>query len=935
MSGKIILKLSNLFFISLILVSISLQELQAQHKLDADYFKSLEYNHDLNLPSWGPYTKKYIGVSHIPDVDKGIRFDLSVFPGFYRRKVDVPNVVFESGFHPWEASPNLEYFSFRHELEWKDRVYTDISYSLIDDNSRLVRMECVNNTENAQSIVMHMMASIHFPSIQEYNPNTPIDYGEIKLPAKAVWVDALDYSEIKYVLPNPKDELVYDGKLRGEIRAHGLVGGSGIGRNFGAQVGDRVSYHQENKQDIKSAILWFRYKLNDKESTKIEFSGLVNKSISLSGNGDFQVVTIPIKDVQFGQYKLNIISKSDVPIIIDGYTIVNEGDAEAIEVNLVDWNYKPEISEGPTKNSMILKYENTDNYYGVTWDYPGYQIREWNFSDLSDDFRQKVNSHTDSEFFNGTNGHFTNVFLRPINVNANSSLVINSVVCTGSKKEVENYLKNKAPNLDPDKIYSEARKSLYEYDVVPAGEKYLFSNERMAATTITNVVYPVYTQRQYIRHHAPGRWWDCLYTWDAGFIGIGLAQQNIQRGIESLNAYLNEPDEQSAFIHHGTPLPVQHYLFQELWNSTQSEEMLRNYYPKLKQYYEFISGKNSSSNTRMNSNLIRTWDYFYNSGGWDDYPPQHHLRLNPSMYKNVTPVVSTAHAIRIAKILKMAAMHLKLKSDSKLYSTDIKQMSESLQKNSWDEEAGYFGYVIHDENGEAKEIMKFEEDTNFNMGLGGASPLISGICTEEQKVKLLAHLKTKGEIWSDVGLSAVDQSAPYYSSEGYWNGTVWMPHQWFFWKTMLDLGEADFAFKIADTALNLWKREVESTYNCSEHFVIETGRGAGWHQFGGLSTPVLSWFNTYYQQGTLTAGFNAWVLEKKFEGTNSSLNAKLKVVDDNDSDFSVVVCLNPEFEYDVFWNNKKVEYKEINKGTLSITLQNKTDVGTLRINKSG
>lgn len=125
---------------------------QSQPVLDSNYFNSLKYKHDLNLPSWGPYTKKYIGVSHIPDVDQGIRFDLSVFPGFYRRKVDVPNVFFESGFHPWEASPNLEYFSFRHELEWKDKVYTDVSYSLMDDKSRLVRIECVNNTEIAQSL---------------------------------------------------------------------------------------------------------------------------------------------------------------------------------------------------------------------------------------------------------------------------------------------------------------------------------------------------------------------------------------------------------------------------------------------------------------------------------------------------------------------------------------------------------------------------------------------------------------------------------------------------------------------------------------------------------------------------------------------------------------------------------------------------------------
>ena len=65
--------------------------------------KGLAGTHDLRLPAWGPYTKDYMGVSHIPDVEVGLRFDLSVFPGFYRGRVQIPNVRWESGYHRWEA----------------------------------------------------------------------------------------------------------------------------------------------------------------------------------------------------------------------------------------------------------------------------------------------------------------------------------------------------------------------------------------------------------------------------------------------------------------------------------------------------------------------------------------------------------------------------------------------------------------------------------------------------------------------------------------------------------------------------------------------------------------------------------------------------------------------------------------------------------------
>ena len=39
-------------------------------------------SHDIaSLHTWGPYSKRYAGISHIPDMRKGIRFDFSVMPG--------------------------------------------------------------------------------------------------------------------------------------------------------------------------------------------------------------------------------------------------------------------------------------------------------------------------------------------------------------------------------------------------------------------------------------------------------------------------------------------------------------------------------------------------------------------------------------------------------------------------------------------------------------------------------------------------------------------------------------------------------------------------------------------------------------------------------------------------------------------------------------
>ena len=80
-----------------------------------------------------------------------------------------------------------------------------------------------------------------------------------------------------------------------------------------------------------------------------------------------------------------------------------------------------------------------------------------------------------------------------------------------------------------------------------------------------------------------------------------------------------------------------------------------------------------------------------------------------------------------------------------------------------------------------------------------------------------------------------------------------MPYQWFFWKTALNDGRSGFAWRIAETALRLWEREVRASYACYEQFSISSGRGCGWHHFSALSAPVLNFHAAYYSPTTFCA----------------------------------------------------------------------------------
>ena len=467
-----------------------------------------------------------------------------------------------------------------------------------------------------------------------------------------------------------------------------------------------------------------------------------------------------------------------------------------------------------------------------------------------------------------------------------------------------------------------------------SGAAYRFSQEKMAVTTLTNLVYPIYTQGRYTRQYSPGRWWDCLYTWDSGFVGIGLNTVEPEHAIQCLLNYITPvDDDHHAFIHHGSMVPTQIYLFMEIWNRTQDVALLRRCYPLLRRYYLFYAGQAEGSTTgAMKSGLLKTWDYFYNSGGWDDYPPQveiHRRRLEAI----ATPCANTAHAIRFARALSYMARALGgLGSDIEQYEADATRMMRALDDIAYDADSGYYSYVLHDEQGKPASWLRHESGQNYNMGLDGAEPLMTGMVELGRAERIVSLMMAPDHMWTAIGLSTVDQSAAYYTPDGYWNGAVWMPHQWFVYKALLDMDkEADEAFRIASAALELWKNEVDESYNCFEHFIVATKRGAGWHQFSALSTPVLYWYCAYYMHGRFTCGMDVWIDQVEFTDDSKHMTAKLKLNGPRDSQTRVIAGMAEGHDYAAMWNGKPIALTRRTGAAWEASLPNADRGGVLEI----
>ena len=902
-----------------LLCSLSLLALglSAGAQIQSDLFSD---SHDVtSLSSWGPYSKKYSGITHIEDIRSGRRVDFTVIPGLYRRSYSVPNVLLESDCYPWKVNPSMTKITYRHQLEWKDRVYVDATYHVLDESHVLVEMSCVNNTDAHQNLLLHNVSSLHYA---ENAPTVALVGAE-----DALCVSGVNYSQYEPSVRRHDYGLVYDGWMRGEEVDKRSLNGTVL--KTSGNVGDYVEYDLRTGSSISDGMVALRYRTADGKPIKVLFEGTLSQEVELEGARDYQIMRLPCS-LFAGTNVLKMTTLVPGSLWIDVVMAGEKSIIEKIEVADSPLKYRPnvEIADG----SYVVKYDTQKSYYGVAWNWPMSEVRQFENSELDIFMRRAVHRHPPKYFSGDKKGHYTASFLRPIFLDPKSDTTVYSLIVNGERAFVDKEIA--AFHASPDRYIKMSASEDNTAEYLPQAEPYSFGQQIFQATLMTNVVYPVYTQKQYIRHFTPGKNWNSLYTWDLGFISWAFNDVDPKKAFETIRAYTMEDGGQSAFIHHGTPLPIQFFAFSDLVTKAGNKEMMSFMYPRLKKYYDYVLGKEGTSTTVMPSGLIRTWDYFYSTGGWDDYPPQHELRTETHLYPHVTPMVSSSYYLRAGKILRMLARHLGLKQDEKQYDKDIKNLSKAILDNAWDEDAGYFGYVMHDENGNPSGIYRHKDGSNFNKGLDGVSPLMAGICPPEIKERLIDNVFSPDKMWTSVGVSTVDQSASYYSVDGYWNGSVWFPHQLMLWKTMLDNDMPQKAYQIAFTALDVWKKECDESYQSFEHFIVGSGRGAGWHNFSGLSSPIANWYNSYFKKGTVTTGFDAMVMSGKMSDDYSSYEGVLEFEKDAcGRNISILICMSEKYDYKVTMNGKEAKVTSPYPGLLQVSLPASARPATIKVVK--
>lgn len=882
-----------------------------------------------NMPLWGPYSKKYMGLSRIADSLKkeGARFDFAVHPTFCNSSTPVPNVTVPSAYHLWQCSADYGYYSYRYELMWKDMVYADVSFSKINDEAYLMRCEFINNTDLNQNCILNVFGSLEFP-----NPS----YADPETPEKCIIINANDYAQYKYNTARPWDEQNADGMFKGMFRDEAFYLGEGLGdrcdnahvhflglQPFGAEAGDIVSY-KITADSFENPVFAVRYRTVTSGDACFDLNG---REIVFPGSDELSIIYIPFTENPI------FTSLGGAGIELDFIAVVENGDKISVKNKLYDLipDIKTEKSGRGYRTNLSYNYD--DCNFSILTHNENTRQRRLESGSLEDALINRLSNgdvtYDDlKEPFSGSFkrktsdvGFFHNTLIKSVFVEPHSAHTEYIVV---SKGEFD-------PLTDDEyeQIYINAKADVRSVKFNKDGEKYTLSTGILNSTLLTNAVYPVYLHGENVIHYTPGKRWDSFYTWDSGFIGLGFLEFSPDLCRYTLDMYLSDKrNKDFAFLLHGSLVPTQFAEYLELLKRTDDKHSLDYLYDKMKRYYEFLRGRTSGSTTaKFGNGLLTTYDYWYSCSGMDDYPAQLEMIKNKAEAYSC-PCISTAHIIRAGKIMKMAAVYLGRLDDIAVYDTDIECSAKALNDLAWDEESGYFGYTMYDKDKNKPYIMKTKDGENWDKGFDGVYPLVADAVRGERKQRLLDHIKNPKEMWSPAGISAVDMSASYYHEDGYWNGNVWMSHQWFIWKTMLDNGDTDFAFEIANRALEIWRAETDFSYNTYECFGISTLRGGWFHNFGGLSAPVSIWANAYYKPGTVNTGLDLWTDYQKINSDSAEIS--FRYFGNNDK-YSVIVTLDDKNEYKATLDGKKIEYNSRSKGSMEFTFDGNVKTGILKI----
>jgi hypothetical protein len=430
----------------------------------------------------------------------------------------------------------------------------------------------------------------------------------------------------------------------------------------------------------------------------------------------------------------------------------------------------------------------------------------------------------------------------------------------------------------------------------------------------TGMPEPVYT---------PGASFDEEYFWDAGFIALGLVQFAPEKAFKCIAQHLPE-QEFSLFPNSlGSKSLIQVAAAWELYQTQRDKRQLAELYPGLHELFLYCAGCKAwpggicfdkcgngllvppGGGSGLDDAPSQVWTRGHGVG----WARQNHYWAKPFPVNSTGKVVDaasvnmTAFALLSAKLLKQICGVVGEQLPN-VYDDYISRAEKSLQKLCWSEVTGHFHWTISSTG---------EQCPYYD--LSGLTPLFSGSSASKDMQELMVG-KLKECYLTEYGLTTVDPKADFYRV-GYWNGAVWIPFHWMFWKSLLGMGRLDDAEAVAMNVVETYAANYKKLPVCYEKFDLETGSGCGDFSFSGLASIIINLWAGYRKPGTVSTGFFIIPETVNIAEDFSSMDMEFTVNEKNGST-GILAVLKPQCCYNVTINENECSVQSDEYGCIRL-----------------
>ncbi len=165
---------------------------------------------------------------------------------------------------------------------------------------------------------------------------------------------------------------------------------------------------------LSDGRLLLRYRNMSNQPALLEAGGLGRGAVALPPGKDFAIATLALGAVKAGAHDLAFGVRKAAGFELDGFALVEAASAGEVKFEPPRFKWAPQILPGPVEHSRLLKYPDAPQHYGIAWSYDVFQVREILNSELDRFFRRYVHDHVSLVLRGDGQGHFTNIFMRPI-----------------------------------------------------------------------------------------------------------------------------------------------------------------------------------------------------------------------------------------------------------------------------------------------------------------------------------------------------------------------------------------------------------------------------------------------------------------------------------------------------------------------------------------